>query len=181
MHRGKNMTEEQLIETARNYAIKQHGEQMYGDKCYLYHLDLVYEKLKNFPIVYRLAAYLHDIIEDCDNTEKVSSEIKEKFGQEVYQLVYAVSGVGENRKERKLSMLAKLEIYPLAIDLKMADRLVNIEESKKNNPKLFKMYKKEHADYDALFSQGNPELYEAILIALDLKLEKSINKNIKIK
>lgn len=166
------MTEENLINEARAYAIEKHGTQLYGDKPYVYHLDLVFEKLKDFPLSFRLAAYLHDVIEDTEDKEKATREIKEKFGEEVYQLVYAVSGVGENRAQRKASMIEKLINHPQAIDLKMADRLVNIEESKKNNDRLYQMYKKEHADYDELFSRGNPELYKMILLALDLPLKE---------
>jgi guanosine-3',5'-bis(diphosphate) 3'-pyrophosphohydrolase len=167
------MTEENLINEARTYAIEKHGSQLYGDKPYVYHLDLVFEKLKDFPLEFRLAAYLHDVIEDTEDKEKATQEIKDKFGEEVYQLVYAVSGVGANRKERKESMIEKLLAHPKAIDLKMADRLVNIEESAKNNERLYKMYKEEHASYDALFSKGNPVLYQMILKALDLPLVKA--------
>lgn len=171
------MSEEKLIELARNVAIEEHAEQLYGDKPYVYHLDLVYEKLKFFPIEYRLAAFLHDVIEDSKNVEKAKEKIKSLFGEKVYNLVNAVSGVGENRKERKESMLKKIIAYPEAIDLKMADRLVNIEESKKNNPRLYEMYKKEHADYDALFSKGNKELYHMILEVLELKPKISVKMN----
>ena len=62
------MTEE--VKRAREFAIKAHGDQMYGDEPYIVHLDEVAGILHEFGIMETIftnayiVAYLHDTIED---------------------------------------------------------------------------------------------------------------------
>lgn len=58
-----------IVTRARKFAIQHHGDQKYGDKPYVYHLDCVFNKLDtSFPYSSRVGAvaYLHDILEDTD-------------------------------------------------------------------------------------------------------------------
>lgn len=155
------------IKEIRDWAISLHGDQKYGNKNYIYHLDLVYELAKEMGMDddYLVAAYLHDTLEDTNLTKE---ELFHKTNAKVLNLVWAVTGVGENRQERKNSMLEKLAVYPEAIDLKMLDRYINIKISKLENEKLFKMYVKEMDSYSSLFSLGNQKLYNMILELCDL-------------
>lgn len=147
----------EIVKKARDFAIKKHGSQMYGENPYVYHLDKVYEIIINagLGIDYQVAAYLHDCLEDTNTTKE---ELLELFNENVVNLVYSVTGEGINRKERKQSTLKKLNEFNDGISLKMADRLVNILESKNTNLKLYEMYKKEHNDYKYLFNLGNEYL-----------------------
>lgn len=141
---------------ARKFAIEKHGKQMYGDKPYIYHLDMVYQIALNAQLDedYQVAAYLHDILEDTNVTKE---ELESIFGKRVAQLVDSVTGYGETRKEKKQCMLAKLNDFPEGISLKMADRYANMKESL-DIPKLFKMYESELAEYMPLFEKGNQYL-----------------------
>lgn len=159
----------------RNLAIELHGEQKYGDKPYIYHLDLVYELAKkmNLSEDYLVAAYLHDTLEDTNLTR---DKLRSLTNENVEQMVWAVTGFGNNRAERKQSMLQKMESYPDSINLKMIDRYVNINESKKTNKKFFDMYVKEMSDYDHLFQQGDARLYQ-MLKDLCFSQNTSLKKN----
>ena len=59
-----------LIEEARNFAIKAHGHQKYGDSPYVVHLDAVAGTLERFGHAgdtnLIAAAYLHDTLEDTE-------------------------------------------------------------------------------------------------------------------
>lgn len=145
----------------RTIAIQHHGNQLYGNKPYSYHLDMVYDIAVEFGLDdnYLMAAYLHDMIEDCGVDKHFIQSIS---NLEVAEMVFAVSGEGNNRKERKISMISKIEKFFKAIDLKMIDRLANMRESQINNPKLFDMYVKELPDYLHLFEKGNQQLYSAL-------------------
>jgi (p)ppGpp synthase/HD superfamily hydrolase len=139
------------INKAMNFAVFMHGSQMYGYFPYIVHLSDVVRNiyLYNYDNVEMIAAgFLHDTVEDCNVPIEM---IEARFGEQTAKLVNAVSGVGANRKERKASMISKLQAYPKAIPLKMADRLSNIRNCVDFNPRMLDMYKKEFDDYDLLF------------------------------
>jgi (p)ppGpp synthase/HD superfamily hydrolase len=156
---------------ARKFAIERHGDQKYGELPYIYHLDMVYETALAFNLDedYQVAAYLHDTLEDTKTTKK---ELEEIFGKRVAEMVFSVTGEGETRKDKKASMIRKLEAFPEGINLKMVDRYANMKESL-HIPKLFKMYESELEAYAPLFEKGNEELYKLIL---SLKLPNSSPK-----
>ena len=143
------------VHKAMEFAVFMHGTQLYGNFPYVVHLaDVVRNvRLYNYDSIEMVsAAFLHDTIEDCD----VSYEMLfKRFGEQTDKLVDAVSGVGGNRKERKASMIAKLQAYPKAIPLKMADRLANIRNCVVFNPRMLEMYRKEFDDYDLLFESSD--------------------------
>jgi guanosine-3',5'-bis(diphosphate) 3'-pyrophosphohydrolase len=147
------------VKLAREYAISKHGDQMYGDQPYRHHLDQVYAIIAqlNLGEDYEIAAYLHDVKEDANISEE---ELIENFGERVAKLVLAVSGEGANRHERHEDTKRKLQEYPDAIILKMADRLANMRSSKVNKPSLFKTYCKEHVSFTSLFSSSHPVLWQ---------------------
>lgn len=142
----------------REWAIELHGEQMYGSEPYSYHLDEVLMLALEFQLKdYVIPSLLHDVIEDCGVTREL---IEKRTSKEVADMVWAVSGFGANRKERKDDILIKLNEYPKAINLKMLDRLANMRNSEKNNPKLLAMYMNELDDYMPLFKLGNNKLFK---------------------
>jgi (p)ppGpp synthase/HD superfamily hydrolase len=137
----------EFVEEARDFAIKRHGEQLYGNEPYIVHLDHVHEVGLRFgtTIEEQCADYLHDILEDTDCSFE---EIWYEFGWYVAHLVFLVTDEdGDNRKERKRRTYPKIRSNSDAIRLKLRDRIANVESSKQNNPKLFQMYKQEHEEF----------------------------------
>lgn len=133
---------------ARRFAVKAHGEQKYGKKPYVVHLDAVYAVLSSVGLADETlgpAGYLHDVLEDCPHVSE--AELRETFGDRVGDIVVAVTGEGANRKERFESVARKVSVCPEAIPVKLSDRIANVEASKANNPKLFAMYRKEYSTF----------------------------------
>jgi Guanosine polyphosphate pyrophosphohydrolases/synthetases len=140
----------------RSFAKNKHAEknQLYAGQPYEYHLERVEEKLIFYgydSAAYRAAAWLHDTVEDTDTTV---AEIMNVFGEAVARLVWAVTGVGPNRKIRNQSIYQKLGDYPAACPLKVADRLVNHETTMHdpalNGPSIkhLSMYLSERAEFE---------------------------------
>lgn len=119
-----------LVRKARLYAIKAHGDQMYGDKPYVYHLDAVVANLqhrlsKHYHVdVYTLvAAYLHDVVED---TAKTIDDIRKDFGVIVAETVRNVTKIEGMTREQQIAQ-AKTSMRSRV--LKIADSLANLLES----------------------------------------------------
>ena len=149
-----------LVDEAREFAIKAHGDQKYGDLPYITHLDDVAGVLKEFCCGGELEltlAYLHDVLEDCPLYKE---ELVKEFGGDIYTLVeFLTDEEGLTRKERKRETYARVirqivlweSFFPTgtglhikqsaAVRVKVADRLANIRRSVGTD--LFKMYKKE--------------------------------------
>lgn len=138
---------------ARYFATTEHvniRHQTYNGLPYTHHLMDVEYVLRRFlpsitqepwnsPIV--LAAWLHDVVEDCGIKIKV---IAEMFGQAVGDLVWAVTDEpGPNRKTRKLLTYEKIRDTENAVVVKLADRIANVE----TGGELVGMYAKEHPDF----------------------------------
>jgi guanosine-3',5'-bis(diphosphate) 3'-pyrophosphohydrolase len=68
----------------------------------------------------------------------------------VASLVWAVTGVGWNRKTRNADAHMKMLKHPQAIPLKLCDRIANGRRAKKDNPGLFSMYRKEYSEFRTL-------------------------------
>lgn len=138
---------------AKSYATLHHvvrKGQLYGVLPYTHHLAAVENELIRYNIWdedERIAAWLHDIVEDTDVKVR---DIEENFGEDVAVLVAAVtSEPGENRKIRNALTYPKIrEAGPKAIRLKLADRLANMRSGGSS----LKMYLKEYAGFrHALF------------------------------
>lgn len=150
------------------FAATKHGDQKYaGGLPYTHHLAAVEAVLRRFgprrgepfyaaqehgadPVLE--AAWLHDLVEDRGVKVK---EIREMFGDEVADLVAAVTDEpGENRKVRKALTYPKIRAAGyLAVRLKLADRIANVEQGGLN-----KMYQKEHDDFRRnLYTAGENE------------------------
>ncbi len=152
---------------ARDYAVQKHAAQRYGDEPYLVHLKAVREVLRwagfddDHPLA--IAAWLHDTIEDTDATRE---DVAERFGTKVAELVWAVTGIGKNRKERNENAYQKIRACPDAAILKLADRISNVEASA-NVPDKLAMYRKEWPAFqEALAGLGTPILWERLKKAL---------------
>jgi len=153
-----------LIDKAREFAIKAHGNQTYGTgEPYIVHLEAVANVLFEFgfdDVDLVASALLHDTIED---TTVNYSDIKNEFNGVIAELVYAVSDeLGRNRKERHDKTYPKIAQSPRAIILKLADRIANVRASVISGDKL-DMYKKEYADFRlGLYNGDNLAMWDEI-------------------
>lgn len=140
----------------RAFAVEAHGDQRYdsGTTPYVVHLSAVRDTVIEFGFgpgydtlgeAYVAGAWLHDIVEDTSVTRE---EVAERFGDLTQCLVWAVTGEGQNRQERNESAYRKMTREPLAIPLKLADRISNTRASKYSSPdKLHPMYLGEYPKF----------------------------------
>lgn len=167
------------VEAAYKFAELCHDEQRYGDAPYTEHLkDVVNLLIIKFNVTDKdilCAAYLHDAMED---TGVNKSTIEDLFGERVGQLVHAVTDApGKNRKERKAATYPKIKAIPGATQIKLADRIANVEHSiRAENWGHFKMYQKEQPDFAAQLSVAgeNADMW-AYLSACFVRGEEKIN------
>ena len=151
-----------IVEQAKQFAIKHHGDQRYGkgedSLPYAYHLEKVFDVIWEFqdlfpgpsPTLSHLmaASFLHDILED---TPVTFEEIFSEFGRNIARLVFAVTNEpGKNRHERHERTYPKLRAAGReALALKLSDRIANVRHSVQHNHNILGMYKKEYKDFRA--------------------------------
>ena len=156
-----------LINSAASVATVQHEGQTYGDKYpYTKHLADVVHVLRRFGVKdpnLIAAGWLHDVVED---TDMPLSQVNIIFGPVVADLVQRVTNEpGKNRKERHEKTYIKIKDSPDAVQLKLADRIANVEASLLEAPDKFMMYKKEHKKFKEVLC--NPGQHEAMWRHLD--------------
>lgn len=174
------MEANERFDEARVVAIAAHGDQMYGDQPYAYHLQAVVDVLTRFgtgledaataPLL--VAAWLHDSLED---TALTFAEIEARFGAEVAELVWRVTDEpGATREERKPATYRKTSASEMAVVLKLADRIANVEASLATDRRLLEMYRREHVEFKAtLHPAAGGELAGRMWTCLDALLAAS--------
>lgn len=139
----------------REFAVAAHGDQLYGERPYVAHLDAVAEIVRTVDESSDAStvAYLHDVVED---TSVTLMEIYETFGPRVATAVLLLTDPeGPNRRARKAELHRRLATLDptgpaerLALLVKAADRLSNVSSSlDEGKDGLLKMYRKEHDDF----------------------------------
>lgn len=135
-----------------------HFRQEYGTHKYTYHLQQVEMVVNRFgfkDLKLRVCAWLHDLIED---TEISYYQVKHAFGQEIADIVYAVTNeMGRNRRERYAKTYPKIKANKDALIIKLADRIANIEFSKGSNTSFVDMYKKEWSGFHSALFDPNED------------------------
>lgn len=122
---------------AREFAVKHHGDQMYGDKAYVYHLDQVASivrkehKLHSSGTISWLEdiAYLHDIMEDCGVTYYA---LADEFGTEI---AHAVALLTKSKDILYEDYIQKIKKNFYANAVKIADTKANLKQSITDNSK----------------------------------------------
>lgn len=134
-----------MYELARQIAILNHKEQLYGNHPYVFHLDMVVTMLKlagETDEALIAAGYLHDIIEDTRFTYEAIYDI---FDKKVADIVKAVTN------DRSFQVTAENieSAGTAAATVKTADRIANLimSTTTKNTPTL-----KKYVSEDPLFS-----------------------------
>ncbi len=159
------------ISEIQEFALRAHGDQRYGDHPYRVHLEHVVEVLQRFgyaaadpldPLLlsHRLvaAAWLHDVLEDTPTTY---AELERVVGPEITALVDAVTKAPGSRQDSLLASWAKICAHPDAVTLKLADRIANVEASRRSSPRLLAMYQREWEGFHATLRRagGDPAMW----------------------
>ena len=140
------------VAEARSFAVAAHGDQRYGERPYLVHLEAVASLVRSFGSEAERIAYLHDVAED---TSLTLADIRRQFGARIADHVALLTDApGGDRAERKARSHAKLAAVPpelnLALVVKAADRLANLRESVNSaNASKLETYRREHAEFRA--------------------------------
>lgn len=158
---------------AKYFATQEHvmkRQQTYGVLPYTHHLADVEAVLRRFPMAYTedllVAAWLHDIVEDCEVKLKY---LIETFGERVAALVDAVTDEpGPNRKARKLATYEKTRSIPGGVVLKLADRIANVEAG----GQLVQLYVKEHDSFRRGLYSYDPNV-QSMWVHLDGLIERA--------
>lgn len=156
-----------MIEKARSFAIQKHEGQVrkFCGEPYHNHVFRVASLVSKFTTIPEVitAAYLHDVVEDCNvQTEQIEYEFNMVVGSLVEELtnVYTKERYPElPRKERKLQEVIRIgKISSLGKLIKLADRLDNILDMKKECQDDFSYYIKESRELLEVLRGVNPEL-----------------------
>ena len=154
-----------IVARARDVAEQAHGaidhRRKYTGRPYVEHLERVAQRVadvSNDPAAIA-AAWLHDVVEDTSMTH---SEIKRLFGEDVAQLVFALTDhkhTGMNRAQRKAVDRERLaQAAPSAQTVKLADLIDNAEDIVANDPNFGRVYLREMGDLLNVLTKGDPKL-----------------------
>lgn len=151
--KSTEIEDKDIVRKAYEYAVKCHTDtnHTYNGEPYEVHLtdaaniankfkQLLPEAKQSLAVA---ATWPHDVIEDCRETY---NDVKEALGEEIADIVYACSNEkGKTRKARANDKFyAELVANPLAVFVKLCDRIANVEYSKKNSSHMFATYYKEN-------------------------------------
>jgi (p)ppGpp synthase/HD superfamily hydrolase len=160
MARGRNQGSDLSagLRLAKVYAAEAHTDQMYGERPYIYHLEQVSTVLQRYRFTdpdLHAAAWLHDTVEDTDVT--LEDLANAGFSQRTIFLVDCVTQrPGHNRRERAAATYPYTRRDTIAVALKLADRIANVEASiEEGKSGLTSMYRKEYPGFrQALYREG---------------------------
>ena len=151
------------VEKAREFAVEAHGDQKYGDgRPYVVHLDEVEAVAREFGYgddeEVRVAAILHDVLEDTPATEKDLRAAGFTM-EEVALVEFCTDRPGKNRRERKAATYRAWKTLfgqatptwlARASAVKLADRIGNLRSCHRNGlAGLLSMYRKEKDTFKA--------------------------------
>ena len=110
------------LELAFGLVKEYHGNQMYGNVPYAYHLKEVLRLCQeaNLPIEHQLVALLHDILED---TKCPSEKIKRIFGHEIWKAINHITHL--KNEDYFDSYLPRVKENHIAKTVKFFDLLSN--------------------------------------------------------
>lgn len=135
------------VAAARATATMAHGDQMYGQRPYLSHLDEVADLVVPYGRLHVVIAYLHDTLED---TELPSGQLRLMFGDHVADCVELITDPPSlPRHLAKAVLNDRLLHAPGRLDpavvVKVADRLANVRSCmREGKVDLWNRYRAEH-------------------------------------
>lgn len=171
-----------IVDT-REFAVRAHGSQRYGEHHYVVHLDEVADlvlgehiassgadRLWFLPQDSVYTAYLHDVLED---TLVSKEELVARFGADVAVCVDGLTDPpGVNRRERKELLHERLSRLDPCVSndrvilvVKASDRLANLRRSCSESPSLLRMYRAEAEAFRA--AAFRPGLCDSLWAEID--------------
>lgn len=163
------------VGAAEGYAARWHRGQTrkYTGDPYIVHPKMVAERVKwvaSEDYALQSAAWLHDVLEDCNVT---FLDLAKAVGVEVAELVQEVtdqSDPTQTRAQRKASECKRLaKVSKRAKTLKLADILDNLPSIRANDPKFAVVYEAESMALLAVLIGGNEELWDELFELLTQK------------
>lgn len=166
------------MKRAREWCEFAHGNQMYGEHPYSYHLEKTEEVALRFGFTsmrIRQGCWVHDIGEDTKFKQE-SDLIDAGFSPSVARISWCCAdGPGKTRKERKAGAYAKIRTYRAALIVKLCDRIANIEENiLTGNKRKFAMYRREFAEFQRQLRDRSDAQLEPMWLHLESLLSKKI-------
>jgi len=156
----------QQHQTTAQYASNLHAQRqlLYDNQPYSVHLMDVYNVL--LPLfgdndVVLKAALCHDLLEDTSITY---NDLRSQVGEATADVVYDVTNeLGKNRKERAERTYPKIAANPLAVIVKVADRIANTQYSKASGSSMFGKYCAEYPKFrNTLYNIKHVDQYPAL-------------------
>lgn len=127
-------TGEEKVKRAHDFAALKHdGNKRLSGEDYICHPEavekIIREEMGILSPTIRQAAFLHDVVEDCGVPKE---ELRDKFGEEVWELVDGVTklGSGASDKDSSVKMVNMGYFVPAIFLLKLGDRLHNMRTLK---------------------------------------------------
>lgn len=120
-----------IVQQAKEFAIKAHGDQKYGKMPYEYHLQQVVSKLTywrdlgqwEITDTHLAVAWLHDVMEDTNTT---FWDLSDLFSSVVATPVMLLS---KHEDETREEYLLTIKSHPVSKIVKIADTFCNLEAS----------------------------------------------------
>jgi (p)ppGpp synthase/HD superfamily hydrolase len=156
----------QQHQNTADYASNLHAQRnlFYDNQPYSVHLMDVYNVL--LPLfgdndVIMKAALCHDLLEDTSITY---NDLKNQVGEATADVVYDVTNeLGKNRRERAERTYPKIAANPLAVIVKVADRIANTRYSQKQGSSMYSKYCAEYPKFrNALYNANHINQYPAL-------------------
>lgn len=161
-----------MVDHAREFAIRAHEDQRYGDSPFVQHLDDVAAIVRAHGFFHEVVAYLHETLNDTAADEE---DLRREFGDPVArQVAFLTEPPAKNRRARKDEFFRRLagagEEYWPALVVKAAERLANVRASLQDeNASMVGMYVRAYRPFrDAVYRPG---LAEPIWVELDSLME----------
>jgi (p)ppGpp synthase/HD superfamily hydrolase len=158
------------IDEATRFAAARHGDQTYGNGLYTDHLAAAAAVAERFGVrdpEVLAAVWLHDVIEDtvppgdeeAEGRAALRTEIAGRFGPRTAALVWAVTDrPGRNRKARAALTYPAIAAEPGATQVKLFDRIANVEQGIATRSPMLRMYVDEQPAFrEALYREGENE------------------------
>lgn len=157
------MSNEKLVDTAREYAMLKHNAAgcEYDGGNYVVHLDMVANMVEEFKGVFKnnidyintfAAAFCHDLIEDAQQSY---NDVVVATNNHVGDITLAVTDVhAKNRLLRFLNTIPKTLEDHRALVLKLCDIASNSSYSKEHGSSMYLKYKKEWEFKKHIFSNA---------------------------
>jgi (p)ppGpp synthase/HD superfamily hydrolase len=172
------------VEEARRFAASRHGNQPYADGLYTDHLAAAVAVATRFGVTapeVLAAIWLHDVIEDtvpADDTAAQAAlrhELERRFGSRTAALVWAVTDrPGPNRRARAALTYPAIAAEPGATQVKLADRIANVEQGVATSSPRLRMYLEEQPGFrEALRRDGQ---YEELWEHLDGLIAEAVSR-----